>query len=456
MASESTISISSSDIAQSIRIFAASEIKITNPDILKQLISHIESNILGKLPEIIRFFSHYELIFDIVTQRGNILGAACISSLNTEFEQFQSVFGKDSTKLQRIISTNDRKQYDKFVQCTITRKHRIEQFKEQLQLLVSELKKTFIKSVEHRLRPRDVTKDTDKFIASMRRLNNIVNDINIHCQPIPWIIEPNEETVQHKHKSFMCAASVVDLPQDEFKEYIDASETIHVHKETRRYKCTVNRAALDTYIGKCFGTAFPSIESNTTIRLNATCPCTKSTGITCNSIVSIDSLVMTHNLEPQYKLRILEKKKELIKSIYGVDIFTRCPKPDCPNGDGFPIADILTELMNGQVSSVYSPIHKCNLCDSVWCSKCGKAHPGRLCADEDDEALGPDVKKCPKCKLPTTRDGGCFHMNCTSCNVHWCWDCNHFTPQSDAYAHTCVRGNWIVDNTAPAVVSDNA
>jgi hypothetical protein len=136
-------------------------------------------------------------------------------------------------------------------------------------------------------------------------------------------------------------------------------------------------------------------------------------------------------------------KSTLIKKNYGVDIFIKCPKPNCPNGDGFPIIDVLSELMGGSFSNHYSPIHKCNLCYSVWCSECGKSHPGRLCADEDDDELGPDAKKCPKCKLPTSRDSGCFHMNCTRCSVHWCWDCNHFTPQSNAYAHTCVKGNWV-------------
>ena len=458
MASENYISepISEpkSEIAQSIRIFKASDINITNPDILKQLIFHIESNILGKLPEIIRFFSHYELIFDIIVQRGNNLGQTCFSSLKTEFEQFQTVFAKDPTKLQRIILSNDRKQYDKFKASMISKEHRIENFKFQLETLVVELKKTFVKSIEHSLRPFDITKLTSKYVTTLKRLNQYINDINIHSQTIPWIIEPNEKTIQVKHKSFMCAASVVDLPQDEFKDYVLNSESIFVHNSTRRYKCIVHKASLDIYINKCFETAFPKIESSTVISLQATCPCTKICGSVCGSIVRIDELVSKHQLESQFKLRILEKKKELIKSIYGVDIFTKCPKLNCPNGDGFPISDVLIELMNGSINSVYSPIHKCNLCDSVWCSNCGKAHPGRLCAEEDDEDLGPNAKKCPKCKLPTTRDGGCFHMNCARCNVHWCWDCNHFTPQSNAYAHNCIKGNWVTDSVAAASESD--
>jgi hypothetical protein len=85
------------------------------------------------------------------------------------------------------------------------------------------------------------------------------------------------------------------------------------------------------------------------------------------------------------------------------------------------------------------------LCNTVWCAKCDKIHPGRICPEEGDEELDPSIKRCPKCKLLTSRDGGCFHMNCGSCGVHWCWECNHFTPQSDAYAHTCVSGNWLVN-----------
>ena len=33
------------------------------------------------------------------------------------------------------------------------------------------------------------------------------------------------------------------------------------------------------------------------------------------------------------------------------------------------------------------------------------------------------TKPCPKCRIPTERDGGCMHMECSRCNFQWCWLC---------------------------------
>jgi len=89
------------------------------------------------------------------------------------------------------------------------------------------------------------------------------------------------------------------------------------------------------------------------------------------------------------------------------------------------------------------PIHKCSLCETIWCSKCGKIHPGRLCANLEEDNLGPNIKRCPNCLLPCERDGGCFHMSCEICKMHWCWECNYFTSQSNVYSHKCLKGNWL-------------
>jgi hypothetical protein len=459
MTSELQEQSSVSEMAQSIQIFKSSEINITKPDIVRQLISHIERNILGKLPEFIRYFMHYELIFNIITERDIVLGPTCITAIKVEIDQIRSVFNRDPSKLEKIILSNDKKQFDKFSSSIKSRKHRIEHLKGSLERLLFDLKKTFITAVEHSIPSYEVKFITQKYIYTMKKLNKCINDIRINDQFIPWIIEPNENTKQPKHKSFMCAASVFEISSDEFKDLVEESTMIAVHKSTRRYKCLVNSSALDTYITKCLENAFPKIESPSSITLKAHCPCTKICGSKCASIVSIDDLVHENNLDSKFKLRIDNKKKNLFKSIYGVEIFTKCPKPNCPNGDGFPITEILTDILNGSIDIYTSPIHKCNLCDSVWCSKCGKVHPGRLCADEennDDVELGTDVKKCPNCKLPTIRDEGCFHMNCLKCNVHWCWDCNHFTPQSNAYAHNCIKGNWIVNtNTSDDEADDH-
>lgn len=38
-------------------------------------------------------------------------------------------------------------------------------------------------------------------------------------------------------------------------------------------------------------------------------------------------------------------------------------------------------------------------------------------------------KRCPRCKAPTEKDGGCNHIQCINCRFEWCWLCNSkYTP----------------------------
>jgi hypothetical protein len=60
--------------------------------------------------------------------------------------------------------------------------------------------------------------------------------------------------------------------------------------------------------------------------------------------------------------------------------------------------------------------------------------------------------RCPGCRIPLTKDGGCNHMCCARCRTDWCWLCRMKTP--DAYGHFdslfgCYGmqdgcGNWYV------------
>ena len=34
-----------------------------------------------------------------------------------------------------------------------------------------------------------------------------------------------------------------------------------------------------------------------------------------------------------------------------------------------------------------------------------------------------EVKRCPKCKYPIEKNGGCPHMSCGMCGTSFCWQC---------------------------------
>lgn len=77
-------------------------------------------------------------------------------------------------------------------------------------------------------------------------------------------------------------------------------------------------------------------------------------------------------------------------------------------------------------------------CGELVCFKCGGSwHTGR-CQYEGGlafkawQAMNPTVR-CPGCRIPLTKNGGCNHMKCTRCYTDWCWLCRMKTPQT--YAH---------------------
>ena len=422
-----------------------SEFAINKINVIKDLISHIESNIIGKLPEIKRYYDHFIMIFNIITTNKNRLGYRLSVKINTELEQFQSVFNYDPSILKNIILKKDIKQYTIFYKNIMVRKNNIDRLNIELTQYIKNLKNDYIKVIEKLYSSNlSITNRNKFYIDKFRIINSLINTVRSYKHNIPFVIEPNESTTHLKHKDYLCAAEpVYGLSQEEYKELIEDDEIYIIHKCSRKYNCTVSKSSFEMFIEKCFEKVFPKIISSSCIELYLECPCMKINNIPCTKKFSLNLLLKKYNMFNIYKSRIIEKTKLLMKDLYGVDIFIKCPKPDCPNGDGFTLKSTIADLLEGNNSNDVSPIHKCTLCNTIWCAKCNKNHPGRICADDGEEELDPSIKKCPRCKLLTSRDGGCFHMNCTNCGVHWCWECNHFTSQSDAYTHVCVTGNWL-------------
>jgi len=58
---------------------------------------------------------------------------------------------------------------------------------------------------------------------------------------------------------------------------------------------------------------------------------------------------------------------------------------------------------------------------------------------KDKDALNLDklgIKKCPRCETGITKNGGCNHMECTSCKSHICWKClKLFSTSKPCYDH---------------------
>lgn len=75
----------------------------------------------------------------------------------------------------------------------------------------------------------------------------------------------------------------------------------------------------------------------------------------------------------------------------------------------------------------------CENCGLVFCFLHSNAHPGQTCrqyerARRAEEkmaaaAVAACSRRCPGCRTPIMRDGGCNHMTCSNCSANFCWLC---------------------------------
>lgn len=99
-----------------------------------------------------------------------------------------------------------------------------------------------------------------------------------------------------------------------------------------------------------------------------------------------------------------------------------CPKPECKG------------LVHSAQFQLFQLKVSCATCQSSVCSSCkGLWHEGTKCSKEDGTQLqwdalgnlnkGGTANRCPKCRAPFEKNGGCPHMQCLMCLHHWCWVC---------------------------------
>lgn len=134
----------------------------------------------------------------------------------------------------------------------------------------------------------------------------------------------------------------------------------------------------------------------------------------------------------------LRRNKENEDRFSRLPEFRRCKTPDC-NACYIIPKDENGAKLNGNI--------KCPSCRKVYCADCGYRHlSGETCEKAeirrikrmsnkgknklDDQWVKDNTKKCPRpgCGAPIQKDGGCKHMHCSKCGMHFCWDCLGYTP----------------------------
>jgi hypothetical protein len=86
------------------------------------------------------------------------------------------------------------------------------------------------------------------------------------------------------------------------------------------------------------------------------------------------------------------------------------------------------QLVNEEISETF-PAVACKACGHAFCFEHGDAHAGYPCPRPTQEQITSEeqisrvCKRCPGCKMPTQKNGGCAHMSCALCGCSWCWTC---------------------------------
>jgi len=259
----------------SLYIIKLNDYNLYDYEITKKIILHIEANIIGKLPEILRFFSHYNLIFNFIEQNNNnVLGNDCYNLLGTEIYQLETIFNIDHSKFSKIIQNNDKEQYKNFTDKIKSLESKNNILSIRINSILQSLKEDLIKSIEKSLTPKYIKKQTEYYIKNFKIINCYINDlkvfidlslnknssINGSLKNIEWIIEPGNKIIGGKNKKYLCASSVFNISHEEYNDLIDDDELIEVHKPSRRYVCKINKNSAELFINKCIEIAFPQIK----------------------------------------------------------------------------------------------------------------------------------------------------------------------------------------------------
>ena len=162
----------------------------------------------------------------------------------------------------------------------------------------------------------------------------------------------------------------------------------------------------------------------------------------------------------KYQQRLLEKTVDMVW----------CPR--CHHS----IICIPSESTSGNHPSFVECLH----CEFTFCRRCQENwHPQIQCPKEeiiqniiqnrDNDQQPPPLNKielkkllleidniqlieqcskpCPSCNVRIEKNGGCQHMHCRACNVHFCWTCGWFG--SSYGVHPCENETGEISSITP-------
>jgi hypothetical protein len=131
----------------------------------------------------------------------------------------------------------------------------------------------------------------------------------------------------------------------------------------------------------------------------------------------------------------------------------------CPFCVNFPKYNVIKRF---NIRNIQMTIARANMDDSVyyaWCKQCNlvKEYCNKSCSEDVpnlknnficDDCLSPKEndrrKKCPGCGVLTEKYVGCNHIECPSCETHWCYVCGFSSEFSDEiYSHMWNEHNSI-------------
>lgn len=80
----------------------------------------------------------------------------------------------------------------------------------------------------------------------------------------------------------------------------------------------------------------------------------------------------------------------------------------------------------------------CNKCKTIHCDTCQMTksinHECDVNIIESIKVIKNVTKPCPSCSVPVLKDGGCDHMHCKKCNVHYFWSTGLIVEESQFHA----------------------